>query len=321
MARKREANSTKALEAAATIGPHSNGSEEAGAPLLSVSGVRQTPQEVWASMLRFSGPNKAEQEAMRQTVDVLFQRGYELVVNTYDHLQRFPETAEVLGWQEGADESHLAERRRFFTIWLARTLSMDFGAGFGDYLFYAGKVHAAHGPRRILTPSIWVTGSIGLVLGAFSDFILSAHSDARLVAQALTGWNKYLLVQLNQMQMGYELGMELDQGAHAIELRAYAMVRHLWGRDHLTTHFDEGASVADVLRKALNYAPELRSIMFDESWESHESDVDLWVRVRRSYTLKSGWRVQLNGRNLTFHGGFDQPLKPGDEITLFSPGR
>lgn len=321
MARKREAKTAGAESLELSLAQDTNGAKASTAPLLSVSGVRQTPQEVWASMLRFSGPSQAEQAAMRQTVDVLFQRGYELVVNTYEHLQRFPETAEVLGWQEGADESHLAERRRFFTIWLARTLSMDFGTDFAGYLFYAGKVHAAHGPRRILTPSIWVTGSIGLVLGAFSDFILSAHSDARLVAQALAGWNKYLLLQLNQMQTGYELGCALDQGAHAIELRAYAMVRHLWGRERLIVHYDQGATVADVLRKTLDYALELRSIMFDESWESHESDADLWMRVRRCYTLRPGWRVQLNGRNLTFHGGFDQVLKAGDEITLFSPGR
>lgn len=258
---------------------------------------------------------------MRQTVDTLFQRGYEMVVATYDHLQHIPETAEILGWQEGADEAHLAERRRFFTIWLARTLSMDFGTQFGDYLFYAGKVHAAHGPRRIETPTMWITGSVGLIVSAFARFITEAKHDAEQAAFALSGWNKYLLIQLNQMQTGYEAGKAVSQGAHQTSVKAYAMVRHHWGKDQVTIRFDDGATVADVLRKLLDFAPELRPVMFDEAWESEDSPQDLWMRVRKHYALRPGWRVQLNGKNLTFHGGFDQPIHPDDEITLFSPGR
>ncbi|MEZ4611776.1 MAG: hypothetical protein R2838_16305 [Caldilineaceae bacterium] len=44
----------------------------------------------------------------------------------YDYLLHQPETAAILGWEKGADPAHLAERRRFFTIWLARLLGMDF---------------------------------------------------------------------------------------------------------------------------------------------------------------------------------------------------
>lgn len=288
---------------------------------LRVRHVRPTPAETWDMMMRFSAPTPPERAAMQATVDTLFQRGYELVVATYDHLQRFAETAEVLGWQEGADESHLAERRRFFTIWLARTLSMDIGSQFGDYLFYAGKVHAAHGPRHIETPSMWVTGSVGLIVGAFAEFIRAAKHPADETALALSGWNKYLLIQLNQMHAGYEVGQALNTGDQVIELKAYAMVRHNWGRDKINVRFRAGDTVEDVLRKALDFAPELRAVMFDPDWEAQESDQDLWVRVKRHYKLREGWRVQLNGKNLTFHGGFQQPLKPDDSLTLFSPGR
>lgn len=290
-------------------------------PDLTIRNVQPRPSESWDVMIRFSGPNDAERQAMQATVDTLFQRGYELVVATYDHLQRFPETAEVLGWQEGADETHLAERRRFFTIWLARTLSMDFGSQFGDYLFYAGKVHAAHGPRRIETPSMWVTGSVGLIIGAFADFIRAAQHPTDETALALSGWNKYLLIQLNQMQIGYEAGKRLLDGEHHIEVKAYAMVRHNWGQDALTVHFRQGETVADVLRKMLDFSPTLRDVMFDPTWEEVEHEQDLWMRVRKHYQLREGWRVQLNGKNLTFHGGFNQIVQPDDQITLFSPGR
>lgn len=290
-------------------------------PNLSVHNVQPHPAEVWEMMLRFSGPSDAEKNAMRQTVDVLFQHGYDLVIGTYNHLQHFPETAEILGWQEGADETHLAERRRFFTLWLARTLSMDFGTQFGDYLFYAGKVHAAHGARKIDTPSMWITGSVGLIVGVFADFIRGENFSAETVAFALSGWNKYLLVQLNQMHIGYVAGKALSEGQHTIDLKAYAMVRHHWGRDKLTVHFRTGDTVAHVLSKTLNFAPELRAIMFTPQWREVEHNQDLWMRMERYYSLIPGWRVQLNGKNLTFHGGFDQQLEPGDEITLFSPGR
>lgn len=288
---------------------------------LAVRGVRPTPADTWETMIRFCGLSRQEQDAMRQTVDTLFQRGYELVVATYNHLQHFPETAEILGWQEGADEAHLAERRRFFTLWLARTLSMDFGTQFGDYLFYAGKVHAAHGSRQIETPSMWITGSVGLIVSAFAGFIMDAGHDAAQTAFALSGWNKYLLVQLNQMHFGYEVGKSVNQGRHKVAVKAYAMVRHHWGIDQVNIRFDDGAMVADVLRKLLDFAPKLRTIMFDEAWEAVDNTEDLWMHVRRMYKLRSGWRVQLNGRNLAFHGGFNQPIAPDDEITLFSPGR
>lgn len=290
-------------------------------PDLTVRDVQLTPAETWETMMRFSRPLANEQAAMRATVDTLFQRGYELVVATYEHLQRFPETAEVLGWQDSADEAHLAERRRFFTLWLARTLSMDFGSQFGDYLFYAGKAHAAHGPRQIETPSMWITGSVGLIVGAFAAFIREAQHPTDETALALSGWNKYLLIQLNQMHTGYDAGKRLLDGQHRVELRAYAMVRHNWGRESLTVGFRDGDTIADVLRKVLDFSPALRDVMFDPKWEAVEHERDLWMRVRKQYQLREGWRVQLNGKNLTYHGGFGQAIAPGDEIALFSPGR
>lgn len=289
---------------------------------LVVRGVKPFPGETWETLVRFSGSTDEEKGAMLQTVDTLFQRGYELVVATYDYLRSFPETAEILGWQEGVDETHLAERRRFFTTWLARTISMDFGTQFADYLFYAGKVHAAHGARHIETPSMWITGSVGLIISTFARFITEANQfSTEQTALALSGWNKYLLTQLNQMELGYEVGKALNDGAQSLTVKAYAMVRHEWGREQITIHFDEGATVAHILRKLLNFAPELRNIMFDPVWRSSDSENDLWMRVHKHYQLRQGWRVQLNGKNLTFHGGFAHTVQADDLITLVSPGR
>lgn len=68
-----------------------------------------------------------------------WRRRPELVAQTYDYLRHVPETAAILGWEESVDETHLEERRRFFTVWLARTLGLDTSDEFAHYLFRAGK--------------------------------------------------------------------------------------------------------------------------------------------------------------------------------------
>ncbi len=117
-----------------------------------IGGLDPTPEDEWARMRAFLGITDAEIEAMLATVEPLFKRGHELVVGTYDYLLQNPETAAILGWEGGADQAHLSERRRFFTVWLARLLGMDFSTDLARYLFRAGKLHAAHGPRRAHVP-------------------------------------------------------------------------------------------------------------------------------------------------------------------------
>jgi hypothetical protein len=67
------------------------------------------------------------------------------VADTYAYLARVPETAAILGWEDHIDPVFLKERRRFFTIWLARTLGLDTSDEFACYLFRAGTFHAGHG--------------------------------------------------------------------------------------------------------------------------------------------------------------------------------
>ncbi len=135
-----------------------------------IGGLDPLPEEEWARLREFLALSDAEVNAMLSTVEALFRRGHELVVATYDYLLHNHETAAILGWENGADPVHLSERRRFFTVWLARLLGMDFSNDLAHYLFRAGKLHAAHGPRRAHVPPVYVTGSISLVNGAFSRF-------------------------------------------------------------------------------------------------------------------------------------------------------
>jgi len=119
---------------------------------LQIEHLLPSPEDRWREMLRFMGWNEETRRAAARSVEILFRRGHELVVQTYEYLRSVPETAAILGWEENVDEAHLEERRRFFTVWLARTLGMDTSDEFACYLFRAGKYHAGHGPRHIHTP-------------------------------------------------------------------------------------------------------------------------------------------------------------------------
>src|SRR5574341_178623 len=290
------------------------------APNLTLTGLRPSPEDLWKAMLRFSGPRPAELDAMRRTVEAVFKRGYELIVGGYDYLRSFPETAEILGWESGFDEEHLSERRRFQTMWLSRSLSIDLGIDFARYLYRAGQIHVGHGPRHIHVPGMWVSGTMALNLEAFANFIREEHTDVNVVAPALIGWNKYFTIQLTQMQAGYEVGVALDTGSEELPVKTYGRVRQEWGREAITVRYHRGAAVGDALRRLCDYAPVLRTMLFDQEWQSDESD-DLWMRVTPVYRLRDNWRILRNGQDLRYYGGFDRILQRGDTRDLFPPGR
>jgi hypothetical protein len=83
------------------------------------------PGEEWRHLLQFVGLTVEDKLAMSRTVESLLRKAPDIVINTYNYLRSVPETAAVLGWENGFDESHLEERRRFFTVWIARVLGMD----------------------------------------------------------------------------------------------------------------------------------------------------------------------------------------------------
>jgi hypothetical protein len=255
------------------------------APNLTITGLRPSPDDLWKTMLRFSGPKPAELNAMRQTVEAVFKRGYELIVGGYDYLRSFPETAEILGWESGFDEEHLSERRRFQTMWLARSLSIDLGTDFARYLYRAGQIHVGHGPRRIHVPGMWVSGTMALTLEAFGNFIREDHKDVDVVAPALTGWNKYFTVQLNQMQAGYEVGVALDEVRRTAR-QTYGRVLGS-GAARIAVRYHRGVTMGRCAGCATT-RPCCRAL-FEQEWESDEAD-DLW-EVTPVYRLRDNWRI------------------------------
>jgi molybdopterin converting factor small subunit len=295
-----------------------------GAQSWVLTGLRPPPQEEWERLRDFSGPTPADREAMLQTVEALFRRGPELVAGNYDYLLHNHETAAILGWEKGADETHLAERRRFFTVWLARTLSLDLGTDFASYLFRAGQIHAAHGPRQIHVPEVYVTGAISLVNSTFARFLQEELPHDPIVPEALAGWNKYLAMHLHMMLSGYRTAVDLDRGEFTVPVHFFGRLRELLARQRLEMGCSHQQTIAAALRKLFDYYPQLRPEVFDPAWETGErldATGTPWLTVQKAGRVRPGWRLLRNGREVAYSGGLGQVLQAGDELQFFPPGR
>ncbi len=289
-----------------------------------LAGLQPAPEEEWQRLREFLSLGPDDIRAMLETVEPLFRRGYELVVGNYDYLLKNHETAVILGWERGADPEHLSERRRFFTVWLARTLGLDLSDDFARYLFRAGQLHAGHGRRQTHVPELYVTGAISLVNATFARFLAEEMPDAAVVPAALAGWNKMLSLHLHMMLTGYQSARSLDSGDFGVKVTIFGRMRQVMGCQELTLTLPKGASMAVALQKLFNYFPQARAEIFDLQWlggERSDATGTPWFTVEKAYRVKPMWRVLLNGRDLSYIGGPNIMVSQGDEISIFPPGR
>ena len=289
-----------------------------------IEGLEPTPEEEWQRLRDFLSLGEADIQAMLETVEPLFRRGYELVVGNYEYLLQHPETAAILGWERGVDEEHLSERRRFFTVWLARTLGMDLSDDFARYLFRAGQLHAGHGPRETHVPELYVTGAISLVNATFARFLAEEMPGAAVIPAALAGWNKVLSMHLHMMLLGYRSALALDSGDFVVPVSMFGRMRVVTGKYQIMMHLPNGARMATALQKFFNYFPQARAEVFDLSWtggERLDASGTPWFVAEKVYQIKPMWRVLLNGKDISYIGGPEAPVSEGDEISIFPPGR
>ena len=293
---------------------------------LELRGLRPTPQERWALLRRFLDLSQADLEAMAATVEISMRRGPEFVQRTYDYLAAFPETASVLGWESGVKEAHLEERRRFFTIWLSRTLGLDLSDDMAAYLFRAGKWHAGHGPRAIHTPPIFVTGSISLTQAAFARYLAEVLDDAGLIARALAGWNKMLAMHLDLMLAGYDAARALKAGQGQATVKVFNMLRPILGLQSFQVGVSPQTTVSDLLRRTLDYFPQIRHDLFETHIVAPASagngEVPTWLEdLEQVHVLRPSWTLLHNNVNLRWRRGPKVRVKPGDTLAIFPPTR
>ena len=149
-----------------------------------------------------------------------------------------------------------------------------------------------------------------------------AGLTGEVVAPAMTGWTKYLSVQLHLMDMGYRAALEFSRGDYPVSVALYGRLRQVVGQRTLSASAHSGDTLESLLRKFFNYVPELRADCLQPVWHSHEKDDTSWVEVFQTYTpAPGGWRFLLNGRNAAYAKGFAVPLKAEDVVSIFPPGR
>jgi molybdopterin converting factor small subunit len=281
-----------------------------------------SPEEAWAELWSFLAFGESDRQAMLVTVEALLKHAYPLVVETYATLQGHPETAAILGWERGADPVHLAERRRFFSVWLARTLGLDMSDDMARYLFRAGQLHAGHGPRAIHVPEVYVRGSLSLVFAAFARLLHEERSGN--VTLALAGWHKLLTMHEHLMVLGYRSALAIDEGDIAVTVAVYGNLRPLLKAACRTVRVSRGAAVEDLLRKVFNYYPQARTAAFERdliALDKLDHRGNPWLRLEPVYRLKPAWRVLVEGRDIADQAGLEQPLSPGVTVSIFPPGR
>ncbi len=286
----------------------------------------EDPIHMWRRLIAYLGlEDENAIVAMRRTSETLLRDAADFVVGAYDYLASFDETASILGWEQEMDEQHLEERRQFFATWMARAIGVDLSDEFARYLFDAGILHAGHGPRGIHTPPQWVMGAVSMVQAHFAERILHYGHDRELAAVAIGAWDKYLMLQNYQMLAGYQMALKVDDGPLTVTVKLYGKLQAMAEREEQTVHFHSDETLGDVLRKFFNYHPVLREEFFEVAWRAPEDDVEAtWATdFDKVYVPRQGpyWRILLNGMEVRYSGGFDQPLKQGDVIALFPPGR
>jgi hypothetical protein len=268
-----------------------------------IANLTLTPEEEWQRMKEFLGLGKTDIDAMLQTVESLFRRGHELVVGTYDYLLRDRETAAILGWERGADPAHLAERRRFFTVWLARTLGLDFSHDFARYLFRAGQLHAGHGLRATHVPEMYVTASMSLVNAAFARFLSEDMPGETIAPIALAGWNKVLSMHQHMMSMGYRAARALNEGSFEVKVSLFGNLRNVTRCHEISVHLPDGAVAETVLCKFFNYYPQARAEVLNLDWVGGErltANGTPWFEPIKMHQVKPTWRVLVNGKDISF---------------------
>jgi len=290
----------------------------------SLSTLQPLPAEEWDQMIKYMNISDVEFAAMRATVEVLLKHSQQFVIDNYQYLADFPETAAILGWESGVDEKHLEERRRFFAIWVARLLGQDFSHDLADYLFLAGQYHAGHGPRKTHVPSLYVNGAVSHTLSYFGHVLYREIPAEPNNPIALAGWGKVLSVHLQLMLSGYHSAITLMDGDLAVPVRLFSKIRAVLNRSNLTIHVPAGSNINLLLTRFFNYFPKIREMALDVEWSSHETNDAVgnpWMHVTRQYLPKPGWRILINGFDLNYLTPEKRVLNSGDSVDIFPPGR
>ncbi len=266
------------------------------------------PEARFGRYLAFAGIDDEARRVMHLDSEALLSRGAEWVRSAYEALSRFPETARALGWEGRIPEDELRIRRTFFSAWLGRTIGVDTGAEFAEYLHHAGRVHAGYGPERKFVPPEWVALAFAYVLRAFSQVVPS---------ERLGLWAGYLTAQEEVMRGGFDAAVELTRGGIGVRVEALGLARPALP-EALEVRLVHG-HLRELVEKVFAFAPALVPLALEAVPSVDE--VGLWMEASVGWRFRPRWTLLVNGRDVRYLDGLSTRLAAGDLVTILPPGR
>ena len=157
--------------------------------------------------MAFVGLGEADIALIRRTAPLVLGHEETLTAALYDHFLAFPATAQFFLGEDGSPDRERIERRKHsLGRWLRETAQVAIDHGFVYYLLGVALSHShrEHGPGGKIPPQ-FVVGAMSLTQTALAGLFAAELPDPREALQAVTAWNKLLLVHLNVLLLGYML--------------------------------------------------------------------------------------------------------------------
>jgi hypothetical protein len=155
----------------------------------------------------FLGWTEADHEAVRATTAKVVPYAQQLIDAVYDHLFRFSSTARYFLDENGLiRDAFLRKRKETLGHWIA-TVAGGPSDEFQAYLERVGRMHTAHaGEVRERIPGHYMVLLLGVVQAQLTSILADEIADRTEMAEAVTAWNKLLILSLEGMLGGWREG-------------------------------------------------------------------------------------------------------------------
>ena len=157
--------------------------------------------------MAFVGLREEDVEVIRRTAPFVLKHEAALTAALYEHFLKFPATAKFFLAEDGSPDRVRIERRRHsLGRWLRETAEVTISHGFVYYSLAVALSHShrEYGPGGKI-PAQFMVGAMSLTQSALAGALESEIADPHEALQAVTAWNKLLLVQLSVLLLGYLL--------------------------------------------------------------------------------------------------------------------
>jgi hypothetical protein len=164
-------------------------------------------ERFFREQMAFVGLGEDDVQMIRRTAPLVLKHEEALTAALYEHFLKFPATAQFFLAEDGSPDRVRIERRRHsLGRWLRETAEVAITHGFVYYSLAVALSHShrEYGPGGKI-PAQFMVGAMSLTQSALAGALESEIADPREAIQAITAWNKLLLVQLSVLLLGYLL--------------------------------------------------------------------------------------------------------------------